>query len=98
MPSCNPTTSPVFDDVCWVLQAVSACSGSTIIVWDIDTGDKIAQFSRCHGDAEITAMSLDTGQRRLATGASDGSVKLWNFNNGTCLAELVNHDKTEVNQ
>ena len=79
------------------LQVVSACTGSVIIVWDIDTGEKIAQFSGCHGKAEITAMSLDTNQHRLATGASNGTIKLWNFNNGTCLAELINHDNTEVN-
>ena len=77
-------------------QVVSACSGSVIIVWDIDTGEKIVQFSGCHGSAEITAMSFDTEHRRLATGASNGTVKLWNFNNGTCLAELIHHEETEV--
>ena len=31
---------------------------------------------------EITAMCLDETKRRLVTGGHDGSLALWNFNNG----------------
>ena len=33
----------------------------------------------------MTCMALDTAQRRLITGAEDGSCRLWNFSNGQCL-------------
>lgn len=75
---------------------VTACHGSMIRVWDIDTGEKIIQFSKCHGSIEITAMTFDPTGRRLITGARDGSIKMWNFNNGACLAVLENHYTDEV--
>ena len=55
-------------------------------VWDLDTGEKTMQFSRCHGDMELTAMTFDPSGRRLITGGRDGSLKIWNFNNGACLS------------
>ena len=46
--------------------------------------------------AEITAMTFDPSFRRLVTGGRDGSVKIWNFNNGACLRELETFDNMEV--
>lgn len=65
-------------------------------VWDLDTGEKTMQFSRCHGDMELTAMIFDPSGRRLITGGRDGSLKIWNFNNGACLNVLENHFTLEV--
>ena len=43
----------------------------------------VTQFDECNQHAvEITAMCLDEAKRRLITGAYDGSLALWNFNNG----------------
>ncbi len=78
------------------VQVVSACHGSVVSVWDLDTGEKIIQFSKCHGNVEITAMAFDSTGRRLITGARDGSIKLWNFNNGACLSNLKGDYHTEV--
>ncbi|KAL5018967.1 hypothetical protein ScPMuIL_004689 [Solemya velum] len=74
---------------------VSACHDSVISVWDINSGERIIQFANAHKKTEkgvdipmdITAMSFDASGRRLVTGALDGSVKVWNFNNGACLNE-----------
>ena len=65
-------------------------------MWDVDTGSKIMQFSQAHGEAEITAMSFDPSGRRLITGGRDGTIKIWNFNNGACLSVLHNEDTAEV--
>ena len=65
-------------------------------VWDLDTGEKTMQFSRCHGDMELTAMIFDPSGRRLITGGRDGSLKIWNFNNGACLNVLENRFTLEV--
>ena len=77
-------------------QVVSGCHGGVVSVWDVDTGEKTIQFSRCHGDAEITAMAFDSTGRRLLTGGRDGSLRMWNFNNGACLSVLKSHYSTEV--
>ena len=67
-------------------------------VWDVDSGEKTIQFSQCHGpgNMEITAMAFDTTGRRLVTGGRDGSLKIWNFNNGACLRVLDTQYSVEV--
>ncbi|XP_077992887.1 cilia- and flagella-associated protein 337-like [Glandiceps talaboti] len=84
-------------------QVVSACDDSIVSVWDVDTGTKTIQFSAhktmergAERSVEITAMTYDPSKRRLITGARDGTVKIWNFNNGACLRELEVFDSYEV--
>ena len=45
-------------------------------VWDINTGAKMLKLSNTHGKQEITCMSIDTGGKRLLTGARNGNVKV----------------------
>ena len=80
----------------YVLQVVSGCHGSVVTVWDVDTGEKVIQFSGCHGNHKITAMAFDLSGRRLLTGGRDGSLKFWNFNNGECLRVLKHFYDAEV--
>nr|XP_025042861.1 WD repeat-containing protein 49 isoform X1 [Pelodiscus sinensis] len=68
-------------------QVISSDAGSTITFWLIDTGQKIKQFTGCHGKAEISTMTLDTTETRLLTGSTDGTVKIWDFN-GHCHHKL----------
>ncbi|XP_075405008.1 cilia- and flagella-associated protein 337 [Tenrec ecaudatus] len=64
-------------------QVISSDTGSTVSFWMIDTGQKIKQFTGCHGNAEISTMALDADETRLLTGSADGAVKIWDFN-GYC--------------
>ncbi|XP_029141131.1 WD repeat-containing protein 49 [Protobothrops mucrosquamatus] len=68
-------------------QVISSDTGSTVIFWLIDTGQKIKEFTGCHGNAEISTMTLDGTQTRLFTGGTDGTVKVWDFN-GYCHHKL----------
>ncbi|XP_029111084.1 WD repeat-containing protein 49-like [Scleropages formosus] len=68
-------------------QVISSDAGSTVTYWLVDTGQKVKQFTRCHGNAEISAMALDDTQTRLFTGGTDGLVKVWDFN-GHCHHKL----------
>ena len=78
------------------MQVVSASHDSVVSVWDLETGEKTIQFSKCHGEVEITAMAFDPCKRRLVTGGRDGSVKMWNFNDGACLSSFKSPCSTEV--
>ncbi|KAK3740293.1 hypothetical protein QZH41_018524, partial [Actinostola sp. cb2023] len=89
-PLCAALYNDLFD------QVVSACHGSVVCVWSIENGEKVIQFSNAHGDSEITSMTFDQSKRRLITGARDGTVKIWNFNNGSCLRELEPVDEEEI--
>uniref|UniRef100_A0A2K5ERB6 WD repeat domain 49 n=1 Tax=Aotus nancymaae TaxID=37293 RepID=A0A2K5ERB6_AOTNA len=64
-------------------QVISSDTGSTVSFWMIDTGQKIKQFTGCHGNAEISTMALDANETRLLTGSTDGTIKIWDFN-GYC--------------
>nr|XP_012607664.1 WD repeat-containing protein 49 isoform X6 [Microcebus murinus] len=64
-------------------QVISSDVGSTVSFWLIDTGQKIKQFTGCHGNAEISTMALDANETRLLTGSTDGTIKIWDFN-GYC--------------
>ena len=97
---CAVLYNPVFNYV------VSADINSSVSVWDFETGKLQMQFSGCHtrsqpGDTaivEITSLAFDVSYRRLITAAADGSVKIWNFNNGALLRECQAIDATEVTQ
>lgn len=78
---------------------------SMIIVWNPWTGRRINLFTKAHtrlwhGEmvvAEITAGCFDPKHQFLLTGASDGSLKVWNFNEGICLRNLkIENEVTSV--
>ncbi|XP_036902496.1 WD repeat-containing protein 49 isoform X3 [Sturnira hondurensis] len=64
-------------------KVISSDAGSTVSFWMIDTGQKVKQFTGCHGNAEISTMALDANGMRLLTGSTDGTIKVWDFN-GYC--------------
>ncbi|XP_071788999.1 cilia- and flagella-associated protein 337-like isoform X2 [Asterias amurensis] len=77
----KPVTCAIYSST--FSQVVSACQGSTVNMWLLETGQKVKQFLNCHGNAEITTLGLDHSETRLFTGSSDGTVKVWDFN-GHC--------------
>ncbi|KAL7754106.1 hypothetical protein RI367_000086 [Sorochytrium milnesiophthora] len=77
-------------------QVVSGCHNSTVSVWDVFTGYRLFQYHNVHEDMEITAMCFDKSCRRLITGSRDGHIKIWNFNNGQLLRDLVKPTTSEV--
>mgnify|MGYP000199266853 CR=1 FL=1 len=51
-----------------------------MIMWMVDTGQKVKQFSNCHGSAEVTCLTQDPTETRLMTGSTDGTVKVSELN------------------
>uniref|UniRef100_A0A3Q2UUN2 WD40 repeat domain 95 n=1 Tax=Haplochromis burtoni TaxID=8153 RepID=A0A3Q2UUN2_HAPBU len=69
-------------------QVVSCTEGSVVRIWDFDTGCQLFEFGGSHELSSITCLTFDPKGRRLVTGGRDGSLKIWNFNNGLCLKTL----------
>ncbi|XP_069117612.1 WD repeat-containing protein 64-like isoform X5 [Argopecten irradians] len=64
-------------------QVITVCSESVIKVWEMETGKRVYMIADAHGpNIEVTALCLDRSGYRLATGAFDGSVKVWDFGSG----------------
>ena len=51
-------------------------------MWNVTNGQRDGRFTRAHPDSRITAMTFDSLERRLITGAYDGTVRMYNHNNG----------------
>ncbi|OXB66792.1 hypothetical protein ASZ78_015132 [Callipepla squamata] len=96
------TLAMVFDNAC----------GSTVIdiyplthviqdtkqVWDLETGYQIYQIEDAHGlNIEVTCAAIETNGFYLATGACDGTVKIWDFESGQEVKALplTQHSKDE---
>lgn len=55
---------------------ISVCQAGTLIVWMIDTGQKVKQFNNTHANAEVTCLAQDPTETKLFTGSTDGTVKV----------------------
>lgn len=77
---------------------------SHIIVWNPWDGRRMIAIKEAHTKSvhaeiipiEITAASFDPGYQRLVTGAHDGSLKIWNFNTGTCYRNMKIDQNAEI--
>lgn len=58
-------------------QVVTGHADSSVSLWDVETGKRRLQISNAHGDDELTCMALDSSHRRLITGASNGTIKVF---------------------
>ncbi|XP_062067371.1 WD repeat-containing protein 64-like [Lepus europaeus] len=64
-------------------QVLSICSESIIKVWELETGFQIYQISDAHGyGVEVTSGAIDESGFCFATGAYNGTVKIWDFGSG----------------
>ncbi|XP_019720499.1 WD repeat-containing protein 49 isoform X2 [Hippocampus comes] len=81
----HPVTCVLYNSL--FRHVISSDTGSSVICWLADTGQKVKQIHRCHGNAEISTMALDGTQTRLFTAGNDGEVKVWDFN-GRCLHRM----------
>ncbi|PFX20038.1 WD repeat-containing protein 49-like isoform X1 [Stylophora pistillata] len=93
----HPVTAAIYNSK--FNQVVSACTGSVITMWMIETGQKVKQFANAHGNSEITTLTQDATETRLFTASADGTVKIWDFN-GHCHHILMagNGDPAEISQ
>ncbi|XP_025028544.1 WD repeat-containing protein 64 [Python bivittatus] len=70
-------------------QVLTICSESIAKVWELETGQLIYQIEDAHGPGvELTCAAVDKNGFHLATGACDGTVKIWDFGSGQVLKVL----------
>ncbi|XP_066479167.1 WD repeat-containing protein 64 [Tiliqua scincoides] len=70
-------------------QVLTICAESVVKVWELETGQQIYQIEDAHGpNVELTCATIDKNGFHLATGACDGTVKLWDFGSGQELKTL----------
>ena len=55
---------------------MTASQIGTITMWMIDTGQKVKQWTKAHGDSELTNLAQDLMETRIYSGSSDGTIKV----------------------
>ncbi|XP_062429023.1 WD repeat-containing protein 64 [Rhea pennata] len=64
-------------------QILTVCSESILKVWELETGYQIYQIEEAHGlNIEVTCAAIEEKGFHFATGACDGTVKVWDFGSG----------------
>ncbi|XP_030355812.1 WD repeat-containing protein 64 [Strigops habroptila] len=64
-------------------QILTICSESILKVWDLETGYQVYQMEDAHGlNTEVTCADIEIHGVYFATGACDGTVKIWVFESG----------------
>ncbi|KAM4048999.1 WD repeat-containing protein 64 [Anomaloglossus baeobatrachus] len=64
-------------------QVLSVCSESVLKVWEMETGHQIYEIKDAHGASiEVTSADIHMNGFHFATGAYNGSLKMWDFGNG----------------
>ncbi|KAM6217440.1 WD repeat-containing protein 64 [Rhynchocyon petersi] len=70
-------------------QVLTICSESVIKIWELETGLQIYQILDPHGfSVELTAASIEESGFIFATGAYNGTIKVWDFSSGQELKVL----------
>uniref|UniRef100_A0A8C8A914 WD repeat domain 64 n=1 Tax=Otus sunia TaxID=257818 RepID=A0A8C8A914_9STRI len=79
-------------------QILTICSESILKAWDLETGYQIYQIEDAHGlNTEVTCAAIERNGFYFATGACDGTVKIWEFESGQEVKALplAQHSKDE---
>ena len=69
-------------------QHLAAIYGRRIGIWNVDTGE--ATILSGHLDS-VSVLAFDREGQRLASGAEDRCIRLWNVANGELIKELRHH-------
>ncbi|QDZ24146.1 WD40 repeat domain-containing protein [Chloropicon primus] len=77
-------------------QVVTGDAHCTVNVYNVETGEKVFAFDDVHQNSTLSAWSFDNSGRRLLTGGQDGTLKMWNFNNGQCLKVFNGFGEDEI--
>ncbi|CAG5100443.1 Similar to WDY: WD repeat-containing protein on Y chromosome (Drosophila pseudoobscura pseudoobscura) [Cotesia congregata] len=97
--------NPLFEVVCicFIVNQLVITTGSDsyIIMWDPWRGRCIYVIRNAHTEMylgklraiPISAATFDPCNQLLATGAKDGSIKVWSYSSGTCLKTMMINQK-----
>nr|XP_021522601.1 WD repeat-containing protein 64 [Aotus nancymaae] len=71
-------------------QVLTICSESIIRVWELETGLQVYQILDSHGfNIEVTSAAINESGFLFATGAYNGTVRIWDFGSGQEMKVLL---------
>ena len=70
-------------------QIVSGGEDSTVRIWDVASGEQVAQLDGHAGGCNSVGFSPDGAQ--IVSGGEDGTVRIWDVASGEQVAQLDGH-------
>jgi hypothetical protein len=80
----GPVITAVFSPEC--KRAAAAFDGGTIRIYDLQSGEEIAEMRR-----NVRTIAFSGGSRRLFSGSSDGVITVWDSTGGTAMGTTRAH-------
>eukprot|EP00057_Strongylocentrotus_purpuratus_P002746 XP_003725163.1 PREDICTED: WD repeat-containing protein on Y chromosome [Strongylocentrotus purpuratus] len=77
-------------------MVATAADDSSISIWNVETGAKSFTIPEAHGNEEITCLTISTTGRKLYSGARNGTIKVWSFQNGHSIHECESVGDDEI--
>lgn len=72
-------------------RQILTCSGDmSCILWDIEGGSKITEFTDHNGD--VMSVSISPDKNTFVSGACDASAKFWDIRTGKCTQTFQGHE------
>ncbi|KAG8924438.1 guanine nucleotide-binding protein subunit beta 1 [Tulasnella sp. 419] len=71
-------------------QIITSSGDMTCMLWDIDAGVRIQEFSDHTGD--VMSLSLSPNQNVFVSGACDATAKIWDIRTGKATQTFVGHE------
>jgi len=71
-------------------QIVTSSGDMTCILWDIEQGTKLTEFSDHNGD--VMSVSISPDKNHFISGACDATAKLWDLRAGKCMQTFAGHE------
>jgi len=71
-------------------QIVTSSGDMTCILWDIEAGTKLTEFSDHNGD--VMSVSISPDKNSFISGACDATAKLWDLRAGKCMQTFLGHE------
>ncbi|CDS03869.1 Putative Guanine nucleotide-binding proteinFT subunit beta [Lichtheimia ramosa] len=71
-------------------QILTSSGDTTCLLWDIDAGQKIAEFSDHTGD--VMSLSISPNPNIFASAACDATAKIWDIRANKCVQSFSGHE------
>jgi guanine nucleotide-binding protein G(I)/G(S)/G(T) subunit beta-1 len=75
-------------------QIVTSSGDMTCILWDVEAGNRITEFSDHNGhNGDVMSVSINpTDKNTFVSGACDATAKLWDIRTGKCVQTFQGHE------
>lgn len=71
-------------------KIVTSSGDMTCILWDIEAGSRITEFSDHNGD--VMGVTISPDKNYIVSAACDATAKLWDIRAGKCIQTFTGHD------